>query len=144
MLITRFSFSENGETFLSIHRVLLINSYFYEQYLGFWNDFREVYPHVPKLQAGKRLFLNDDTFRALTTVHYRAAKDLREILISESNGCRGHILAPGQPIDPVPSELVPTSPPPLLQEGDHAASFRWVHDSQYRASVRQIRYEAQN
>src|SRR5258706_3922468 len=119
---------------LLVHSSGMVNAKFYYKYAEFWVDFKSIFSAMPDFEIGKRLVLNDWTFRAMTTVHYRAAKSLGNVLKEISHERRGHSLAPnpakkdGQlSYDEIPEHL-----PSLLIQGDHEYSYRWATDASFR------------
>ncbi len=122
---------------LIVHSSGMVSNRFYNAHFAFWQDFKAVYTNISDFEVGKRLVLDDRTFRAMTTVHYRAAKSLRSLLVKVSRERRGHVLAPNPEWGngPMPPELLPASFPPMLIEGDHAASFQWINDPEFRAKL---------
>jgi hypothetical protein len=126
---------------LLVHRSGMVNEWFYREYQPFWRDFKQSFPYIRDFEKGKRLPLDDGSFRALTTTHYRAARSLMEVLMEASSQRRGHILAPGPPAqDPynVPPEKLPPRPPPLLMQGDHDLSYKWMSDVGFRYQTRSM------
>jgi len=116
----------------------MVNQWFYNRYKQFWDDFKASFPYIKDIEVGKRLSLNDGTFRAMTTTHYRAARSLKDVLMAASSQRRGHILAPGPPAaDPyhVPPDKLPKQPPPMLMQGDHNLSYNWASDASFRKQM---------
>jgi len=133
---------------LLVHSSGMINQKFYEDYRPFWNDFQSVYPHIKNFETGKRLYLNDKTFRAMTPTYYRAAKSLKDELVKESEERRGHILAPNRAWKDkdgrVPPNMIPERCPPLLLEGDHPLSLLWEKDLKFQNAFRKKELEKRN
>jgi hypothetical protein len=108
---------------LLVHGPGIVTDRFVIAHGVFWSEFRLMYSAMPDLCVGQALHLDQETFRPFATVHYKAARHLRDVLVRVSEGRRGHCLAPNSPIDPLPPELVPPVPPPFLLPGDHEASL---------------------
>jgi hypothetical protein len=129
---------------LLVHGSGIVNSRFHNRHAEFWCEFKQVFPHIPDFRIGKRLSLNDGTFRALTTAHYRAARALRNVLVDASGSRRGHVRAPGPTSESgrVSPEEVPDRPPPMLMYGDHEPSYRWTIDANFRQDFQKYRDES--
>lgn len=120
---------------LLVHSAGLVSMHFSERNRAFFQEASGVFP-LGGMIVGKKLRVGHESFRALATTHYRAALRLRELVIAESNERRGHSRAP-QPVPPEGFETPrPIAPPPMLIEGDHHESWRWVADIDYREELR--------
>ncbi|MBI4798340.1 MAG: hypothetical protein HY794_06325 [Desulfarculus sp.] len=122
---------------LLVHTSGMVNQWFYKKHAMFFADFKSVFPHIRDIEVGKKLSLNDATFRAMATTHYRAARSLRPILVGISSARRGHIMAPGPASDSgkVNPEKLPERVPLMLMAGDHQASYRWTSDPGFRQVI---------
>jgi hypothetical protein len=119
---------------LLVHSSGMVNAKFYYKYADFWVDFKSVFSAMPDFEIGKRLVLNDWTFRAMTTVHYLASKSLRSILVELSHERRGHSLAPNpaKKDGQLSHDEIPEHLPALLIQGDHEISHQWATDVSFR------------
>jgi hypothetical protein len=116
---------------LLVHGSGVVSDNFAEKHRQFWKDFGALYRHVRPPKSGQPLWLNDSTFRPITTTHGRAAEGLRKILVEISKGKRGHAWAPGPPREGwyPRSELPDGRPGVLLMPCDHAPSYQWATDA---------------
>ena len=127
---------------LLVHTSGMVNQEFMRKHSEFWEDFKRGYPHIRDIEGGKRLSLNNETFAAMTTPFYRAAKSLRDVLvnasrISDLSVKRGHSNAPGPVLEGVyvrPEK----APPPMLMKGDHELSHSWASDAEFRRRMRPL------
>ena len=123
-----------------VHKAGMVSSRFFNRNAEVWNELQDLFPTNIDLKAGVRLSLDNLTFRAVTAVHSRAAKALRDILVTVSSERRGHVNAPNKAWDyesgPMPPEMLPDFDPPMLMEGDHQASFLWATDESFREKKR--------
>lgn len=120
---------------LLVHSSGMTSRRFFDRENEFVEELRSLMPEVPPLTVGHLIRLRDDSFRAMTSVHYNAAVWMNDELTKLSGGRRGHPFAPSQP-PPDPWTDVPVSAPPLLVDGDHEPSLRWTKDVQFRTEVR--------
>jgi len=120
---------------LFVHHAGMVSLRFAGKHRAFVEDLRSLMPEIPSLAVGQRIQLRDDSFRAMSSVHYRAAQWMNEQLVALSGGRRGHPFAPS-PVPALPWTNVPPKAPSLLVEGDHPESYRWVVDPSFRLSYR--------
>jgi len=121
---------------LLVHSSGIVNAAFYNKHKDFWRDFKSVFPAMSDFEKGRRLILNDWTFRAMTTVHHRAAKSLRNILVEISHERRGHAHAPGPEKKKYGPEDIPGHLPGLLIPEDHDYSYKWATDEKFQMEWR--------
>jgi hypothetical protein len=107
---------------LVVHNRGIATQRFIERQTAFAADAGVMFPAIRDLRAGKRLRLDQDTFRPFMTVHWKAAQHLRAVLLACSGERRGHALAPEPFIKFSPGAERPENLPPLLMTGDHEAS----------------------
>jgi len=123
-----------------VHKSGLVSGRFFDRNVEVRNDLQDLFPTNIEFKAGERLPINNLTFRAVTAVHSRAAKELRDIIVKISNERRGHVNAPNKAWNyesgPMPPEMLPDRPPPILMEGDHQASFLWTTNKSFRDQKR--------
>jgi len=127
-----------------VHQSGMINERFYNKNKQVWTDMQKLFPKNIELLKGERLPCDHTTFRAVTTVHSRAAKAMRDLLVKTSNERRGHVHAPGKAWNYkqglMPPEKIPDKLPPMLMKGDHNSSFLWATDNSYRRKVSKFYY----
>jgi len=111
-----------------VHQDGLVTYAFYEKYNKLFETLRLPYAEILRpLEPGTRLQLPDIVFSAITTTHSKTAFWLNECLqaISET---RGQIQ-----LDEANSQFsLSNSFMPLLVEGDHPISLRWIKDATWR------------
>jgi hypothetical protein len=122
---------------LLVHRGGILNGRFLRRHGDFFEALQTHYPYMPTLQVGGRMPFFDAVVRSVGIVHYRAALWMSDRLEAVSGGGRGHPFAPS----PKPQTFlfkgkVPPAPP-LLVVGDHAASYLWVSDQNFRTNFRE-------
>lgn len=91
-----------------------------------WADLVHVAAATTRIKGGNPLPAPDYLLPACFGTHYRLAAWLQKFLINVSHQRRGHYYSPGpKPAGPV---HVPKRgrPKPMLLDGDHATSLRWV------------------
>ena len=116
-----------------VHRAGLISLGFYNRNNQFFEAMREPYESVLRpLKAMTRLQIPQQVFYAMVSVHYRAAIFLNERLQETSGRRRGTIYLPEAGVEEPTSFDPALKSLPLLVEGDHSESLRWVEDESYR------------
>jgi hypothetical protein len=121
---------------LMVHGAGMISLRFYGKHHQFVEELRALMPEISPLAVGQRIQLRDDSFRAMSSVHYHAARRMNEELNTLSAGRRGHPHAPS-PTPSLPFAEVPARAAPLLVDGDHAPSYQWTIDPGFRLTIRQ-------
>lgn len=123
-----------------VHKSGMVSGRFLNRNKIIMQELQELFPTNAELRAGYPLPIDHYTFRAVTAVHMQAAKAMRDTLVNISNERRGHVNAPKKAWNydkgPMPPELLPDSPPPLLMEGDHRDSYLWATDASFRKTKR--------
>jgi len=118
-----------------VHRGGITSAAFLARYNSFYEVLRGHYQYMEPLSIGGGFKFYDDIVRAMAAIHYKAALWMNDFLQELSHERRGHPNAP----QPKASDIFYGSPPqspPLLLEGDHEASYRWVTDPAFRMTAR--------
>lgn len=121
---------------LVVHRGGLISREFATEHGAVFEALRQPYEKFLRpLEPSTRLQLPDVVFYAMISTHHRAAKWLNRHLQQISGGRRGTIHLPEsgleEPVvfDPAVRAL------PMLLEGDHSDSLRWIRDACFREQL---------
>lgn len=117
---------------LVVHGGGLVSGWFVDTYSKFFEAFREDYAEevLRELEPRVRLQLPALIVPSVGTIHARAAIYLNEYLVERSVGTRGKLNPPG--VDEPDLLQLDLISPPLLREGDHSLSFKWVSDENWR------------
>ena len=114
---------------LLVHHSGIVTKRFVEQHARFFSEARADFP-LPEVKVGRPLTLNPEVFKGVTMTHYRAARHMKEILMTVSSDRRGHSLAP------LPrGNFAGRAAPPLLCDGDEETSIRWATDREFRSEI---------
>lgn len=119
-----------------VHSEGLVSKGFRHRHGAFFEAMREPYKEVLRpLEPMIRLQLPSVVFYAMVSVHYRAAGFLNKKLQEISRGRRGTIYAVEsgveEPVQFDPSLITR----PMLIDGDHADSARWLKDETFRGKL---------
>lgn len=119
-----------------VHRDGFCSQSFFNRHQGFWDAcFSPAGAYIPQLQPWRPLPLFDKMLQSCQLALYRAALALSDKLEAESGGRRGHPWAPG----PKPANTPPLHPgtrtPPMLLQGDHPDSLKWISDPAFRQAI---------
>ena len=119
-----------------VHSDGLLSASFCERHAEFFESMREPYGvKLKPLEPMSHLQLISEVFYDMVSVHNRAALFLNEGLKELSSRTRGTIHLPDSGLEePVQSD--PTlKAQPLLVDGDHENSLRWIRDETFRGNL---------
>lgn len=121
---------------LVVHRGGLISREFADEHGAVFEALRQPYKdRLRSLEPSTRLQLPDVIFYAMISTHHRTAKWLNGRLQQISESRRGIIYLPEMELEE-PVVFDPSLKPlPLLMDGDHSDSLRWIRDTNFREQI---------
>lgn len=121
---------------LTVHSSRLVTRPFYTRYGKLFSEMMNDLVHLNgRLEPGRPMPMHDDLRSAMGAAQYRAALWMNEQLRELTDDVRGHPEAPNR-LTRTFFAQAPRSPP-LLIEGDHPESVRWIKDRDYRLTLNQ-------